>query len=162
MIPVVAPFVIAARRSLSRLVRALRLLLVLLAGLAPAALPAAEPDGGLVVIGHPDLRVKSIDGEEIRRLFLGKSRTLPNGARAELASYGPETSFFNERVLDLSDAQVATIWSRLRFSGRTPPPQVFDSAEAVVDFVADTPNAIAYVPANVSRDGVRVYYSVPR
>ena len=136
--------------------------LVLLVPLHAATLSAAEPDGGLVVIGHPDFRVKSIDGEEIRRLFLGKSRTLPNGARAELASYGPEASFFNERVLDLSDAQVATVWSRLRFSGRTPPPQVFDSAEAVVAFVADTPNAIAYVPANVARDGVRVYYSVPR
>ena len=122
----------------------------------------AEANDGLVVIAHPDLAMSSIDGEGIRRLFLGKSRKLPNGARAELASYGPASSFFNERVLAMSDVRVATIWSRLRFSGRTPPPEVFDSVDEVVEFVAATPNAIAYVPTNAPRDGVRVFYGVPR
>ena len=123
---------------------------------------ATVPDTGLVVIAHPDLLMRSIDGEEIRRLFLGRSRRLPNGARAELASYAPAGAFFNERVLSSSDSQVATAWSRLRFSGRTPPPRVFDVAADVVAFVASTPNAIAYVPANVPREGVRVFYNVPR
>ena len=65
----------------------------------------AEANDGLVVIAHPDLAMSSIDGEGIRRLFLGKSRKLPNGARAELASYGPASSFFNERVLAMSDVR---------------------------------------------------------
>ena len=159
--------ILAPRRLVRRLAAVLAPSSLALASLVLMAAPDASAEevgaaDGLVVVAHPDLLMRSIDEEEIRRLFLGRSRRLPNGARAELASYGPAASFFNERVLALSDAQVATVWSRLRFSGRTPPPEVFDTADEVVDFVARTPNAIAYVPTSTPRDGVRVFYSVPR
>ena len=131
-------------------------------GLADGAGGTGVSDGGLVVVINGDLRLPSIDGPEIRRLFLGESRRLPNGARAALASYAPARSFFNERALGLSDARVATIWSRLQFAGRLPPPKVFDTAAEVVAFVASTPNAIAYLPADAPRDGVRVIYTMPR
>ena len=133
-----------------------------LTGGPAASAQGAKSPGGLVVVINDGLRLKSIDEIDIRRLFLGKSRTLPNGMRAQLASYGPERSFFNERALGLSDERVAGIWSRMQFSGRTPPPRVFDTAEEVIAFVASTPNAIAYLPASASREGVRVIWNVPR
>ncbi|MFK7995086.1 MAG: hypothetical protein AB8B87_13160 [Granulosicoccus sp.] len=117
---------------------------------------------GLVIVMNKDIDMRSIDDEELRRLFTGKSRRLPNGARAALASYAPESSFFNKRILGLSDARVAALWSRLRFSGRTPPPRIFNNTKALVDYVASTPNAIAYMPASVARVGVRVISNVPR
>ena len=144
----------------------LRFLVPFVAAFALSAAPSAgasnDPPRGLVVVINGALRLPSIDAEEIRRLFLGESRTLPNGARAALASYAPGNSFFNERALGMSDAQVATVWSRLRFAGRLPPPKVFDTAEEVVAFVSRTPNAIAYLPSEAARDGVRVIYTMPR
>ena len=122
---------------------------------------AGDPRG-LVIVMNLDVDVRSIDDDELRRLFTGESRRLPNGARAALASYGPESSFFNERMLRLSDAEVAALWSRLRFSGRTPPPRKFDTVEAIVEYVASTPNALAYMPASAARQGVRVISNLPR
>lgn len=136
--------------------------LALSGGTGLAQTDPSDPAAGLVVVINGELRLPSIDALEIRRLFLGESRTLPNGARAALASYAPARSFFNERALGLSDAQVATVWSRLQFAGRLPPPKVFDTTEEVIDFVARTPNAIAYLPADAPRDGVRVIYTMPR
>jgi len=118
--------------------------------------------GGLLVVMNRNINIQSIDDLELRRLFLGKSRRLPNGARAALASFGPETTFFNERLLGLSDAEVATIWSRLRFSGRTPPPRTFDTAEEVLAFVESRANALAYIPSCIASDSVRVFSSLPR
>ncbi len=123
---------------------------------------SAPDPRGLLIIMHPDIDVRTIDDNELRRLFTGKSRRLPNGARAALASYGPESSFFNERMLGLSDARVASLWSRLRFSGRTPPPRTFDDVEALIAFVSSTPNALAYIPASAAREGVRVITNLPR
>ena len=117
---------------------------------------------GLVIVMHPDVDIQSIDDQELMRLFIGKSRRLPNGARAALASFSPESSFFNEKLLNLSDARVASLWSRLRFSGRTPPPRVFHTVEALVRYVSTTPNALAYMPASASRENVRVVGNLPR
>lgn len=140
----------------------------LLAGLLISHITAAaEPfytpcDGGLLVVMNRNIDIQSIDDQELRRLFLGESRRLPNGARAALASFGPEASFFNRRLLGLSDADVATVWSRLRFSGRTPPPRTFDTAAEVLAFVESRSNALAYMPSCATTDSVRVFSTLPR
>lgn len=128
---------------------------------ASAQEPPSDP-AGLVIVVNESLDVASIDDAEIRQLFLGKSRRLPDGSRAALASYGPEASFFNERLLGLSDAEVAGVWSRLRFSGRLPTPRTFDTAAEVAAFVRRTPNALAYLPASAPREGMRVMTTLPR
>jgi len=127
------------------------------------AIADASPDPrGLVIVMNKDIDISSIDDEELRRLFTGKSLRLPNGARAALASYAPESSFFNETMLGLSDAKVSSLWSRLRFSGRTPPPRFFDTVEELVEYVSSTSNALAYMPASASRVGIRVITNLPR
>ena len=118
--------------------------------------------GGVLVVMNRNIDIQSIDDQELRRLFLGNSRRLPNGARAALASFGPEASFFNERLLGVSDADVATIWSRLRFSGRTPPPRTFNTTAEVLAFVESRSNALAYMPSCVATDSVRVFSTLPR
>ena len=117
---------------------------------------------GLVIVMHPDIVINTIDDEELIRLFTGKSRRLPDGARAALASFTPESSFFNERMLNLSDAEVAALGSRLRFSRRTTPPRTFDSVGSLLQHVKTTPNALDYLPVGASREGVRVISNLPR
>lgn len=122
-----------------------------------------QPDPrGLVIVMNVNTDIRSMDDVQIRNLFTGKSRRMPNGKRAALASFAPEASFFNERMLQMSDAEVQAAWSRLRFSGRAPPPRTFDTAQQVVDYVARTPNALAYLPASVARQNVSVVYNLPR
>lgn len=121
----------------------------------------ANSDVGIILVSNIDTDLSSIDDTEIRRLFLGKSRRLPNGDRAALAAYAPSTTFFNSRVLGQSDTAVARIWSKLKFSGRQPPPRSFDSVEAVLAYVKSTPNALAYLPSTYRGDDVRVMMLIP-
>ena len=158
---------LVSRKLFSNNVKALCLLLFTSSLFVAISLHSsyASEDGdprGLVIVMHKDVDIASIDDEELKRLFTGKSRRLPNGARAALASYGPESSFFNEKMLGLSDAEVASLWSRLRFAGRTPPPRTFNSTDALVEYVSTTPNALAYMPVSASRLGVRVIGNLPR
>jgi ABC-type phosphate transport system substrate-binding protein len=139
---------------------------LLLAGLtvfSAKLLAQYQPDPrGLVIVMNVNTDIQSMDAVQIRNLFTGKSRRMPNGKRAALASFAPEASFFNARMLQMSDAEVQAAWSRLRFSGRAPPPRTFDTAKQVVEYVARTPNALAYLPASVARQNVSVIYNLPR
>jgi len=118
-------------------------------------------DVGIMVVTNIDVNMPSIDDTEIRRLFLGKSRRLPNGDRAALAAHGPSTAFFNSRVLGQSDTAIARIWSKLKFSGRQAPPRTFDTVEAVVAYVKSTTNAIAYLPGDYRIGDVQVMAIIP-
>ena len=124
---------------------------------------ATEPGrSALVVVVNDGNDVERMSIREVRKLFLGKSRKLPDGSRAVLVRFEPSSSLFNARVLNRSDAQVDAAWSRLRFSGRVRAPHGFDSVEKLLSFVASTPNAVAYVPVELVTDGVRRVFEVPR
>jgi len=121
----------------------------------------AKESHDLIVVTNKDVSMSSIDDNEIRRLFLGQSRRLPNGDRAALAAYAPLRAFFNSRILGRSDTDVARIWSRLKFSGRQAPPRTFDSVDALVEYVKSTPNALAYLPSSYRKAEVRVMSYIP-
>lgn len=122
---------------------------------APVAVQVREPvaresrlahGGAMAVIVAADSRVDTIALGELRKLFLGKSRRLPDGSLAKLAKLSDLADEFNRRALGKSTAQVEKIWSGLRFSGRSRPPREFDSAEAVIRFVRESRGAIGFVP----------------
>jgi len=99
-----------------------------------------------------------MSAREVRKLFLGKSRKLPDGSRALLVGLQPIQTAFNKSALRKADAQVKAAWSRLLFSGRAKPPREFSSASAVIEFVAGNSNAVGYVPAEELDDGVKAVF----
>ena len=141
---------------------AVRLGLALLASAAMTTpITLLADTGDLVVVVNERADVARMSAREIRKLFLGKSRKLPDGSRAVLARFEPVDTLFNERALERSDAQVTAAWSRLKFSGRVRTPHGFDSVEDIAAFVAATPNAIAYLPADGTLPaGVRTVFTV--
>lgn len=140
-----------------------RLIAVLAGALLVVSASALQADDAndLIVVTNKDVTMASIDDNEIRRLFLGKSRRLPNGDVAALASYSPLRAFFNSRILGRSDTDVSRIWSRLKFSGRQAPPRTFNNVDAIVEYVKSTPNALAYLPSSYRRDEVRIMAFIP-
>ena len=151
-------FDLVSRRSRGRhTLSALSLLLTVATASAAIDTAAAE----LLVVVNGDSEVTRMSTREVRKLFLGKSRRLPDGSRAVLARFEPLSTPFNEHALRRSDAQVTAAWSRLKFSGRVRAPHAFDSAEELLRFLAATPNAIAYLPAVDLPDGVRSVFALP-
>ena len=136
------------------------LLVVIGATQRPAT--ATELDELVVVVSERS-DVMRMSAREIRKLFLGKSRKLPDGSRATIARFEPADTVFNERALQRSDAEVTAAWARLQFSGRVRAPHAFGSVEDIAAFVAATPSAIGYLPAGEGLPaGVRAVFAVPR
>ena len=116
----------------------------------------------LIVVVNLNSTIESVTDRELRKLFMGKSRKLSNGSRAVLASFGPASSAFNRAALARSDSDVTAAWARLKFSGKTKPPREFSSPDELLAFVANTPNAIAYLPANLNSEGfVKTVRAIP-
>jgi len=111
---------------------------------------ASDSDTIVVIVGEKS-PINSISDRQVRRLFLGKSIKLPNGSRAALATYDPVATVFNDQALKRTDAQVNAAWSRLKFSGRSLEPKIFNDPKQLVNYIAKQPNAIGYIAkANVN------------
>jgi len=112
------------------------------------------------VIVNQDNATQTMSAREVRKLFLGKSRNLPDGSRALLVSNGLIKSDFNRSALGKADSQVNAAWSRLLFSGRAKRPVAFSDPSEVVRFVASNINAIGYVLTTQIGSGVKSVHTV--
>ena len=137
-------------------IRSSLLWLAMLASLSTYTGAAAQT----VVIVNADNATRALSARDVRKLFLGKSRILPDGSRAVLVSLDSMMSDFNRRALRKGDSQVSAAWSRLLFSGRAEPPREFSRASEVIDFIATTPNAIGYIDEASINDSVKVVHRV--
>jgi len=108
-------------------------------------IPAYANDNPIVVIVNVNNSTDAMSAREVRKLFLGKSRKLPDGSRAVLVSNQPIQTRFNRSALGKKDSQVKSAWSRLQFSGRAKPPVVISNPAEVVRFVSENENAVGYV-----------------
>jgi len=115
-------------------------------------------EDSIVVIVNQDNDTKKMSAREVRKLFLGKSRKLPDGSRAVLVSNEAILSEFNRSALRKADSQVKAAWSRLLFSGRAKPPVAFSNPADVVQYVAQNANAIGYVLTSQLAEGVKAVH----
>jgi ABC-type phosphate transport system substrate-binding protein len=117
--------------------------LVLLAALAAARAGAAP---NLAVIGHPDLPVSSLSGEELRAIFLAAKTTLRDSqVHPVLQKRGPALSEFSTEYLGKTEAALTTYYRSLVFTGRWSMPVTLSSDAEMVAYVSKTPGAIGFV-----------------
>ena len=126
-------------------------------GLLFSAAASAE----IAVIVHPDNH-SEMDARDIARIFLGSTRSFPNGTTAEPIDQ-PEDSLtravFVSHVLDMTPRRLKSHWSQLKFSGRGRPPKVVGQDEKIKEAVSKNPSMIGYIDAALVDDTVRVVYS---
>jgi len=101
-----------------------------------------------------------MSAREVRKLFLGKSRNLPDGSRALLVSNELIRSEFNRSALGKADSQVKAAWSRLLFSGRAKRPVAFSDPAEVVQFVSGNINAVGYILSSELGEGVKSVHTL--
>ena len=112
----------------------------------------------VVVIVHPD-NSASISAKNVQRIFLGKEKKFPDGKETlpvNQASGAPARDAFDNKILGRSSTQVSAYWSKLVFTGKGIPPKEVDNDQAVIDIVANNPNAIGYVDSSAATGAVKV------
>lgn len=112
----------------------------------------------VVVIVHPSNDAE-IDIKVVKRIFLGKESKFSNGKEALPINQVPSSAArgsFDSDALGRSSNQIAAYWAKLIFTGKGIPPKELDSDAAVLDTVANNPNAIGYIDSASISDTVKV------
>lgn len=147
--------------------RGLRLLLVtalLLPALPPPCAAGEEPSSGWVVVVRPSNPVRSLKRTELDRIYRRTTRFWNNPTSAmpalpilpiNLPPGHPLREEFSRVILRADDETLATWWNREYFQGVLPP-IVLRSPAAVRAYVAATPGAIGYLPADLVDPSVAV------
>jgi ABC-type phosphate transport system substrate-binding protein len=131
------------------------LILTTLTGLAAAATAGEE----VVAVVSAKRPATELNGDQVADIFLGKTSRFPDGSLAtpiDQSEDSPAREKFYARFTGKSPAQMKAYWAKIIFTGRgQPPKQVPGSAEAK-RVIAQNPNAIGYIDANLVDDSVRV------
>lgn len=104
---------------------------------------------GIAVIVNPASGVDSMSREEVSHLFLGRIKHLAPGLPAVVIDTAAQREAFYQTLVGRSIAEIDAYWARLRFSGRTQPPQLVGEANAVLERVARERGAIGYVDSSL-------------
>ncbi len=140
----------------------LKRILAILLFFAPMTPCASFAD--VVVIANKDMPITTLSSEEINRIYLGKTKFLPNGIKVipvDQASGSSAREKFYTNVIKKSDTEVKSYWSRVIFTGQGYPPIQESDDSAVKDLVAKNPNCMGYVDRSAVDSSVKVVYTVP-
>lgn len=115
----------------------------------------------VVVSAHSDMA--ALSQKEIKDIFLGKSKALPNGVTAvpvNQSEKSPIYNSFNEKVLGKPSSKVLQYWARQIFSGKGKPPTTVDGDQAVIEHITTHKGGIGYIDSGAVTDQVRVLLKI--
>lgn len=101
----------------------------------------------VVIIGNP-AGPDSITLDQVRDIYLNRSKALPSGQRAvpyELTEGSATREAFHNAVTGRSNAQLKAFWSQQVFTGKGQPTQEVGTEAAMKSSVASTPGGIGYI-----------------
>lgn len=111
---------------------------------------SASANADYAVIVNIEAGLTEITTTELRKIYLKKIPVLPNGKSAVIVGLasGDAREQFNKEILRKSESSLNSYWSRLMFSGRAKPPQLFQSDNDVLEFIRRNPNSIGFISSN--------------
>ena len=136
--------------------------LVVAAHLVVDAVETATPK--IAVIVGAKSAVTHVSADDLRELYLRRTRLWPNGTRAIPINLPPENPVlerFSQLVLGRSTQDLVPYWNARYFEGITPP-TVLPSPAAIRAYLAVEPAAIAYVPVEEVDDACRTLLVLDR
>jgi ABC-type phosphate transport system substrate-binding protein len=119
---------------------------------------AAAADDVVAVVSAKSA-IGPLNPGQVADIFLGKTNRFPDGTLAQpvdLPEESPAREKFYSEYTGKSPAQVKAHWSKIIFTGRGQPPRQVGSGAEAKKFVADNPNAIAYIDTRLVDNSVRV------
>lgn len=103
----------------------------------------------------------TLDKATISKIFLGKSKSFPDGSQALPIDQNDGTAArdaFNSNMLGKSASQLKSYWSRLIFTGKGTPPKQSGNDSDVKALVSNNPNMIGYIDSSAVDGSVKVVH----
>lgn len=99
----------------------------------------------IAVIGNLNSPVISLSKQEVQDIFMGRTRSLPNGNFALPLDFQELRTDFYTKLTARPIEQINAYWARIMFSGQASPPVTLPDEMAVLKTVSENKSAIAYV-----------------
>lgn len=118
----------------------------------------------LAIIAHPDNPEPALTLKQVKRVYLAKSKTFPQGGDVRRVDQEPNTPVYQEfvnKVLKLREKQLNTYWSKMTFTGRGTRPEVVGDDADIKQWVLQHPEGLGYIDAGQVDDQVKVLLIVP-
>ena len=139
--------------------KATQLLLVLAISVVTSMAQAAE----VAVIVSASSELTEMSEKQLKKLYLGKLKTLPNGTEAKIYDYdktSEEFDTFYKKVVKKTGNKLNAYWARKVFTGTGAPPEEKSTSEAMLEAVASDDGAIGFIPSGSVSDSVRVILTI--
>ncbi len=118
----------------------------------------------IAIIANPASGASELNTKTAKKLFLGKTKSVPGMDSVTLVSQteaSSTTAEFTQKVTKKTLSQYKSYWSRMIFSGKAVPPRELANDAEVKAFVAKHADAIGYVDASAVDDSVKVLLLAP-
>ena len=112
---------------------------------------------GIAVIVAKSASTGDLTIEDIKDIFIGASKTFPNGDRAVPCAHknSKTANEFYKGFAGISAKKAKAKWTKLVFTGRAKKPKSVGDDEEAVDFVKDTSGGICFVKSS-SQGGTQI------
>ena len=117
--------------------------------LSTSSASSAHADEKLCMVVHPGNPNADISLKQVADLFARESEFFPDGNRAEPVDLSFElapTELFYKTVLGKNLSQLRRFRAKVLFEKNLQPPRQMESVDKLIAFVAQTPDAIGFVP----------------
>lgn len=104
----------------------------------------------------------AIDEKMIKKIYLGKTKSFPNGRKVKvfsLPSSQSDTQHFRQKALKKSNSQFKSYWSKLVFTGKGIPATELKSSAVIIAAVKNNSNAIGFITSTEISADVKVVKS---
>jgi len=130
-----------------------KLALVLLSVFVVATVAQAE----IVVIANEAVPIDSLNQNEMKDIFLGKTAKWSDKSRVRFAVLTGEThQDFLRAYIKRTPSQYRTYWKKMVFTGKAAKPKSFKSEADLVKYVSQTDGAIGYISGKTDANGAKV------
>ena len=150
-VPYIEPIAHTPERT-STVKKLLLLLLFVVAAFSGAA------HAQVIVIANPAIKSSDVSKADLHEVFSGSASSFKDAGHVTpvLLKAGAANDEFLAAYIGKSDSAFRASWRSLVFSGQATMPKSLDSDAAVVEYVAHTPGAIAYISKTAPHEGVKV------
>lgn len=129
-----------------------------------ALLVSTAPLAEIAIIANPASGAGELDAKTAKKLFLGKTRSVPGMSGVTLVGQtddSPTKAEFTQKITKKQPAKYKAYWSKMIFSGKAVPPKELANDAEVKAYVASHADAIGYVDASIVDDTVKVLLRAP-
>ena len=116
----------------------------------------------LVVIVSKNSNLNSISKKELSKIFLSKTKKLPNGNKSfliEIDDIQIRTKFYQE-ICNKNTNQLRKYWTKMIFTGRGQPPKKIKSINKIIEYVNKNKNAMSYIPLKYLNNTVKIILEI--